>query len=229
MASPKRGGDSGVRLLLIGPPGSGKGTQAKQLVDRFKVPHISTGDMLREQIRKGTALGEEADGYIKDGNLVPDELILSMLKVRLGQSDCAGGYVLDGFPRSAAQAEALDEFLERRKEGIKGAVLLILDDETIVSRLCNRRVCPECGRVYHLINHPPKTEDRCDEYHCRATLVQRPDDNEQAIRNRLRIYHEQTKPVIAFYREKGVLREIDASREILRVQIDIERALEGVL
>lgn len=219
--------DSGVRLLLIGPPGSGKGTQAKQLTDRFKVPHISTGDMLREQIRKGTALGDEAASFINDGNLVPDELILSMLKVRLSQSDTSAGYVLDGFPRSAPQAEALDEFLENRKEGIRGAVLLILDDETIVSRLCNRRICPECGRVYHLINHPPKTADRCDEYHCRATLIQRPDDNEMAIRNRLRIYHDQTKPVIAFYRDKGVLREIDASKEILRVQIDIERALEG--
>ena len=219
----------GVRLLLIGPPGSGKGTQAKQLTDRFKVPHISTGDMLREQIRKGTSLGAEAAGYINDGNLVPDDLILSMLKVRLSQSDTASGYVLDGFPRSSAQAVALDDFLEKRKEGIKAAVLLILDDETIVARLCNRRVCPECGRVYHLINHPPKTADRCDEYHCRATLVQRPDDNEEAIRNRLRIYHEQTKPVISFYSEKGVLKEIDASREILRVQIDIERALEGVL
>lgn len=221
--------DGGVRLLLIGPPGSGKGTQAKQLTDRFQVPHISTGDMLREQIRKGTSLGEEAAGYINEGNLVPDDLILSMIKVRLGQADTALGYVLDGFPRSSAQADALDQFLERRGENIRAAILLILDDETIVSRLCNRRVCPECGRVYHLINHPPKTADRCDEYRCRATLVQRPDDNEEAIRNRLRIYHNQTKPVIAFYKEKGALREIDASREILRVQIDIERALEGEL
>lgn len=219
--------DQGVRLLLIGPPGSGKGTQAKQLTERFKVPHVSTGDMLREQIRKGTSLGEEAAGFIRDGNLVPDDLILSMLKGRLTQADTAAGYVLDGFPRSAAQAEALNEFLERRQENIRAAVLLILDDETIVSRLCNRRVCPECGRVYHLINHPPKTADRCDEYRCRATLVQRPDDNEDAIRNRLRIYHEQTAPVAAYYRDKGLLKEIDASKEILRVQIDIERALEG--
>ncbi|HIB63988.1 MAG TPA: adenylate kinase [Phycisphaerales bacterium] len=213
-----------MRLLLIGPPGSGKGTQAKQLTERYRVPHISTGDMLREQIRKGTSLGEEA---INDGNLVPDELILSMLRVRLSQSDSQGGYVLDGFPRSHAQAEALDALLERQGQNIKAAILLVLDDETIVKRLCNRRVCPECGRVYHLINHPPKTEDRCDEYHCRATLIQRPDDNETAIRNRLRIYHEQTQPVVAFYKEKGLLKAIDASREILRVQIDIERALEG--
>jgi adenylate kinase len=220
--------DQGVRLLLIGPPGSGKGTQAKHLTERFKVPHISTGDMLREQIRKGSALGEEAARYINEGNLVPDELILNMLNVRLSQSDTVGGYVLDGFPRSAAQAEALDELLERQGQNVKAAVLLVLDDQTIVSRLCNRRICPECGRVYHLINHPPKTSDRCDEYHCRATLMQRPDDNEVAIRNRLRIYHEQTQPVVSFYGDKGLLREIDASKEILRVQIAIERALEGV-
>lgn len=219
--------DEGVRLLLIGPPGSGKGTQAKQLTDRFKVPHVSTGDMLREQIRKGTTLGEEAAGFINAGNLVPDELILNMLEMRLSQADTARGYVLDGFPRSAAQAEALDTFLDKRGENVRASVLLILDDETIVSRLCNRRVCPECGRVYHLINHPPRTADRCDENKCRATLVQRPDDNEEAIRNRLRIYHEQTQPVAEFYRHKGLLKEIDASKEILRVQIDIERALEG--
>lgn len=225
-STPQSTSDEGVRLLLIGPPGSGKGTQAKHLTERFCVPHISTGDMLREQIRKGTSLGEEAAKYINDGNLVPDELILSMLKVRMSQSDTAGGYILDGFPRSHAQAVALDELLERQGQNIKAAVLLILDDETIVSRLCNRRVCPECGRVYHLINHPPKTADRCDEYHCRATLTQRKDDNETAIRNRLRIYHEQTQPVVAFYKEKGALREIDASKEILRVQIAIERALE---
>ncbi|MFA5504418.1 MAG: adenylate kinase [Vulcanimicrobiota bacterium] len=229
MATAQSGKDSGVRLLLIGPPGSGKGTQAKHLTEKFRVPHVSTGDMLREQIRKGTSLGEEAAAYIKDGNLVPDELILNMVKVRLAQSDTASGYVLDGFPRSVAQAEALCEFLEARQENVKAAVLLILDDETIVARLCNRRVCPECGRVYHLLNHPPQTADRCDENRCRATLVQRPDDNEEAIRNRLRIYHDQTKSVIVFYREKGVLKEIDASREILRIQIDIERALEGDL
>ncbi len=150
-----------------------------------------------------------------------------MLRVRLSQPDTDAGYVLDGFPRSSAQAHALDRMLERHSQNIKAAVLLILDDETIVTRLSNRRVCPECGRVYHLINHPPKTEDRCDEYHCRATLMQRPDDNESSIRNRLRIYHEQTQPVIAFYKEKGLLKEIDASKEIFRVQIAIERALDG--
>lgn len=220
--------NEGVRLLLVGPPGSGKGTQAKQLTGRYEVPHISTGDMLREQIRKGTTLGEEAAKYINDGNLVPDDLIFDMLKVRLIQADTQSGYVLDGFPRSDAQAVALDSFLEQRKENIDAAILLILDDETIVSRLCNRRVCPECGRVYHLLNHPPKTADLCDDERCGGTLVQRPDDNEEAIRNRLRIYHQQTHPVVSFYGAKGVLKEIDASRGILEVQNDIERALEGM-
>lgn len=219
----------GVRLLLIGPPGAGKGTQAKYLRDRLQVPHVSTGDMLREQIRKGTTLGEEAAGYIKEGKLVPDELIFSMLGVRFSQEDTQGGYVLDGFPRSVVQAEELDKLLARRKEKVSAAVLLVLDDEIIIKRLSNRRVCPECGRVYHLIKNPPKTADRCDENRCRATLIQRPDDNETAIRTRLDIYHEQTKPVIAFYREKGILKEIDADQEILRVQIAIERSLERSL
>lgn len=218
-----------VRLLLIGPPGAGKGTQAKYLTDRFSVPHISTGDMLREQIRRGTALGDEAATYIRDGNLVPDDLIFSMLKVRLSQADTALGYVLDGYPRSVSQAEGLDRFLADRGEDVQAAILLVLDDEIIINRLGMRRVCPECGRVYHLINHPPATLDRCDEYRCRATLVQRPDDNEDAIRNRLKIYHDQTTPVVEFYRQRGVLKEIDASKEILRVQIAIERALEGAV
>ncbi len=215
-----------VRLLLIGPPGAGKGTQANYLTERFQVPHVSTGDMLREQIRRGTSLGEEAATYINQGNLVPDELIFSMLKRRLSQSDMAGGFVLDGYPRSQQQAEGLDKFLEARDEQVLAAVLLVLDDEIIIKRLGQRRVCPECGRVYHLSKNPPKTRDRCDEYRCRATLVQRPDDNEVAIRNRLDIYHAQTQDVITFYRRKGILCEIDADGEILRVQLAIERALE---
>lgn len=215
-----------VRLLLIGPPGAGKGTQANYLTERFQVPHVSTGDMLREQIRRGTSLGEEAATYINKGNLVPDELIFSMLKRRLSQSDMAGGFVLDGYPRSQQQAEGLDGLLEERDEQVVAAILLVLDDEIIIARLGQRRVCPECGRVYHLTKNPPKTSDRCDEYKCRATLVQRPDDNETAIRNRLDIYHAQTEDVIAFYRRKGILCEIDADGEILRVQLAIERALE---
>lgn len=134
---------------------------------------------------------------------------------------------MDGFPRSVHQAEELDRLLEKRGESVFAAILLVLDDEIIIKRLSNRRVCPECGRVYHLIKNPPRTEDRCDEYRCRATLIQRPDDNEVAIRTRLDIYHEQTKPVIEFYRKKGILKEIDADAEILRVQLAIERSIEG--
>lgn len=215
-----------VRLLLIGPPGAGKGTQAKYLKDRFQVPHISMGDMLREQIRRGTSLGAEAAIYIDEGNLVPDDLIFDMLKQRLSQADVGQGFVLDGYPRSQTQAEELDMFLCQRKEQIEAAILLVLDDDIIISRLSQRRVCPECGRVYHLQNNPPKTSDRCDEYRCRGTLVQRPDDNECAIRNRLVVYHQQTEDVIGFYRAKGLLCEIEADAEILRVQLAIERALE---
>lgn len=221
--------DRAVRLLLIGPPGAGKGTQANYLTDHFHVPHISMGDMLREQIRRGTSLGAEAAVYINEGNLVPDELIFSMLKRRLAQGDAASGFVLDGYPRSRAQAEGLDGFLGARKEPVVAAILLVLADEIIIKRLSQRRVCPECGRVYHLTKNPPKTSDRCDEYRCRATLVQRPDDNESSIRTRLDVYHSQTVDVIAFYRHKGLLCEIDANAEILRVQLAIERALEGRL
>ncbi len=223
---PAEPANQAVRLLLIGPPGAGKGTQANYLTDRFQVPHVSTGDMLREQIRRGTSLGEEAATYINQGNLVPDELIFSMLKRRLSQSDMAGGFVLDGYPRSQAQAEGLNAFLESRDEGVKAAILLVLDDDIIINRLGQRRVCPECGRVYHLTKNPPKTAGVCDEEKCRAELVQRPDDNETAIRNRLDIYHAQTEDVIAFYRDKGILCEIDADGEILRVQESIEAALE---
>lgn len=228
-SAPAETASKAVRLLLIGPPGAGKGTQANYLTDRFQVPHISTGDMLREQIRRGTSLGEEAKGYIDQGNLVPDDLIFSMLKRRLSQSDVCGGFVLDGYPRSRQQAEGLDRFLSEREEQVHAVILLVLADEIIINRLGGRRVCPECGRVYHLSKNPPKTSDRCDEYHCRATLVQRPDDNESAIRNRLQIYHAQTEDVIAFYRDLGILCEIDADAEILRVQLAIERALEARL
>lgn len=223
---PAEPANQAVRLLLIGPPGAGKGTQANYLTERFQVPHVSTGDMLREQIRRGTSLGEEAATYITQGNLVPDELIFSMLKRRLSQSDMSGGFVLDGYPRSQTQAEGLNAFLDERSENVRAAILLVLDDEIIITRLGQRRVCPECGRVYHLTKNPPKTEGRCDEEKCGATLVQRPDDNETAIRNRLDIYHAQTEDVISFYRDKGILCEIDADGEILRVQDSIEKALE---
>lgn len=215
------------RIVLIGPPGAGKGTQAEYLRDRHGVPHISTGDMLREQIRNNTPLGREAQGFINQGLLVPDALIFSVLKDRLAKEDVNIGYILDGFPRSRGQAEALDEFLKRHHQELTGALLLTLDDDIIVRRLSNRRVCPECGRVYHLINNKPRTADRCDEYKCRATLIQREDDREEAIRTRLRVYAEQTRPVIDYYREKGILHEVNADQEILRVQIEIERFLEG--
>lgn len=217
--------EQAVRVLLIGPPGAGKGTQAENLTSLYQVPHISTGDMLREQIRKGTSLGAEAASFINDGNLVPDELIFSMLKARLSSKDTQKGYVLDGFPRSGMQAVSLDEFLSSRNEKVTAAILLVLDDELIIGRLSHRRVCPDCGRVYHLTKNPPKTADRCNNEACESALVQRPDDNEVSLRNRLEIYHGQTSPVVAHYRKQGLLREIDASAEISKVQQAIEDAL----
>lgn len=215
-----------TRVVLFGPPGAGKGTQAAYLTARHNVTHISTGDMLREQMKLGTELGDVARKYINQGLLVPNQLIFDMLKERLLQDE-ETGYILDGFPRSTQQAEALEGFLARNGHRLSAALLLVLADDEIVKRLSNRRICPACGKVYHLINMPPRTADRCDEYKCRATLVQRPDDQEDAIRTRLAVYHEQTEPLVEFYRERGVLHEINAHQEVLRVQIDIERVLEG--
>ncbi len=149
-----------------------------------------------------------------------------MLKERLLQRQDEG-YILDGFPRSTQQAEALEGFLARNGHRLHAALLMVLADDEIVKRLSNRRICPACGKSYHLINMPPRTADRCDEYKCRATLIQRPDDQEDAIRTRLAVYHEQTEPLVEFYKERGVLHEINANQEVLRVQIDIERVLEG--
>lgn len=221
------GNDKPMRLVLIGQPGAGKGTQAAFIVERWGIPHVSTGDMLRDEMRKGSPLGEEARGFINQGFLVPDELIFGMLKERLTRPDTGRGFVLDGFPRSQGQAVALDEYLERTEQPLTAVIVLVINDDIIVQRLSNRRVCPECARTYHLINNPPRTADRCDEYKCRQTLVQRPDDKESAIRTRLQVFHSQTAPVIEYYRQQGLLHEVQANQEILRVQIEIERILEG--
>jgi adenylate kinase len=192
-------------LILLGPPGSGKGTQAAMLQDQLHLPHISTGDLLRDHVRRGTELGKRAQTFMDNGQLVPDALILDMLFERVSQRDCANGYILDGFPRTLPQAEAL----QARLKGKPAPVVINLDlpDVTIIKRLTNRVSCEKCGTPYHLIYSPPKTQGKCDK--CDGQLVQRSDDTEAVITKRLKIYHEQTAPLIAYYAKQKLLHTIN--------------------
>lgn len=191
-----------MRMILVGPPGAGKGTQAAKLVEIYAIPHISTGDMLRAAVQEGTELGKEADDYMKRGALVPDELVIAMVIERIGKSDCQNGFMLDGFPRTRPQAEALDQAMARASISLDAVVLIKVPDELIVERITGRRSDPRTGTIYHLQFNPPP-EDVKDR------LVQRKDDTEEACTARLEKYHSETAPIIPFYRDKGVLKEVD--------------------
>jgi len=213
-----------MNIIFLGPPGAGKGTQAKILVEKYGIPQISTGDMLREHVAKGTELGVKAKEYMEKGQLVPDEIILSMVKERLSQPDAQKGFILDGFPRTVAQAEALDKMLEEMDKKIEFVLALIVPDEELVTRLTGRRTCKNCGMMYHIKFKPPKVEGKCDA--CGGELYQRPDDNEETVRNRLKVYHEQTAPLIEYYRKKGVLFEVDGSKSIEEITQQLINILE---
>ena len=214
-----------MNIVFLGPPGAGKGTQAKILVEKYEIPQVSTGDMLREHRAKGTELGKKAQEYMDKGQLVPDEIILSMVKERLSQPDCQKGFILDGFPRTVAQAEALDKLLSEMGKKLDFALALIVPDDLLVERLTGRRTCKSCGMMYHIKYKPPKVEEKCDV--CGGELYQRPDDNEETVRNRLKVYHEQTAPLIEYYKNKGILREIDGSKSIEEITQQIISILEG--
>ncbi|MCI4454187.1 MAG: adenylate kinase [Thermodesulfobacterium sp.] len=214
-----------MNIVFLGPPGAGKGTQAKILIERYGIPQISTGDMLREHRAKGTELGKKAQEYMDKGQLVPDEIILGMVKERLSQPDCQKGFILDGFPRTVAQAEALDKLLSEMGKKLDFALALIVPDDLLVERLTGRRTCKNCGMMYHIKYKPPKVEGKCDV--CGGELYQRPDDNEETVRNRLKVYHEQTAPLIEYYKNKGILREIDGSKSIEEITQQIISILEG--
>ncbi|MCP5506067.1 MAG: adenylate kinase [Chlamydiales bacterium] len=206
-----------VVLILLGPPGAGKGTQAAILSETLQLPHISTGDLLRSNIKEGTELGKTAKGFMDEGKLVPDTLILDMLFARVKQADCQKGYILDGFPRTLPQAEAYDK---RLGAGCKTIALnLSLSQEEIINRLSKRLTCQECSTPYHLIHSPPKTEGTCDE--CTGTLIQRSDDKEEVIRKRLSVYETQTAPLIEHYSKENALKQVSCSQSIDEVLTEI--------
>jgi len=201
-----------LRLLLIGPPGGGKGTQAKYLVEYFSIPQISTGDMLRENVQNQTSLGEKAQKFMIDGKLVPDSVILDMMKKRLIEGDCSNGYILDGFPRTIPQAEGLNDLLNEMNNSLDHVVVMDVPDNLIITRLSNRRSCKGCGQVYNLIFEPPANAGKCNE--CNEELYLREDDNSATIQERLTVFHQQTEPVIKYYSNQGIAKVIDSKGSI---------------
>lgn len=194
---------------MLGAPGAGKGTQAKMIAEKYKIPHVSTGDIFRANIKNGTELGMEAKKYMDQGLLVPDELTVKILLDRVAQDDCVDGYVLDGFPRTIPQAKVLDDALTKLGEKIDYAINVDVPDENIVRRMSGRCACLKCGATYHVEHIPPKKENVCDT--CGSDLVLRDDDKPETVLNRLKVYHDQTQPLIDFYTEKGVLKTVDGT------------------
>lgn len=201
--------DDSLRLILLGPPGAGKGTQAAEIQDRYEIPHIATGDILREHVKNETDLGQKAKEYMDEGDLVPDDLIIEMVRDRLGQDDAQSGFILDGFPRTVAQAEALEEILDDLDQPLDLVLRLDIPEEEVIRRITGRRVCEECGATYHVDVDPPEEEGVCDE--CGGNVTQRDDDTEEVVRNRLENYHEQTEPLVEFYDERDLLEDVDGT------------------
>jgi adenylate kinase len=214
-----------MKLILLGPPGAGKGTQAVRLVERFGIPQISTGDILRKAVKEGTEMGAMAKEFMDKGALVPDEVVIGIIRDRILESDCHDGYILDGFPRTIAQAEALEGMLSEMGSGIDHVVNISVDDEEIVKRLTGRRTCSACGAGYHVIFDPPEKEGVCDK--CGGSLIQRKDDTEGTIRSRLKVYRDQTEPLIAFYNGKGLLRTIPGEGKMEEIFDTVLKALAG--
>lgn len=212
-----------MKIIMLGAPGAGKGTQAKKIAEKYGIPHISTGDILRANIKGGTELGMKAKSYMDQGQLVPDDVTIGMLLYRISEADCAGGYVLDGFPRTIPQAESLTAALEKRGEKMDYAVDVDVPDESIVTRMGGRRACLKCGATYHIMFNPPKAEGVCDS--CQEALVLRDDDKPETVQKRLRVYHDQTQPLIDYYKKQGILVTVDGTKELNEVFRDIVAVL----
>ena len=201
-----------MRLILLGPPGAGKGTQAKRVIEEFDIPHISTGDIFRKNIKEKTELGQKVEGLLAEGKLVPDELTIEIVWDRLDQEDCKNGFLLDGFPRTIPQAEALDEGLAKRGLKLDRVLNIDVDKDSLVKRLSGRRVCPNCGASYHIDNNPPKVEGICDV--CQTPVIQREDDKEQTVLDRIKVYDSQTKPLVDFFNKQDLVFTVDGTLPI---------------
>jgi len=215
-----------MRLVFLGAPGAGKGTQAKRLVEKYGIPQISTGDLLRAAVAAGTPLGKEAKAYMDRGELVPDSVVLGMVKERLSQDDCKKGFILDGFPRNVAQAEALDKMLAEMNMPLDLALNLDVPFDDLMKRLTGRRTCKSCGQMYNIYYSPPKVEGKCDK--CGGELFQRDDDKEETIRKRLEVYKAQTEPLIEYYSKKGILKSVSGTGSIDEIFNNICAILEKI-
>ncbi|KLO23844.1 MULTISPECIES: adenylate kinase [unclassified Marinitoga] len=216
-----------LNLLFFGPPGAGKGTIAKEVSKKYNIPHISTGDMLREAVASGSELGKKVKSILDSGQLVSDEIMLEVIKNRLNQSDVEKGFILDGFPRTIPQAESLEKILDEMGNPITGIIYLEVDEETVVKRITSRRICPKCGKIYNVITLKPKIENKCDI--CGEELIQRDDDKEEVVRDRYKVYMEKTYPVIEFYRNYNQFFTLDGSGTVEIVTKEVFNILEGII
>ena len=212
-----------LRTILLGPPGAGKGTQAAKIVEKFNIPHISTGDIFRDNIKKGTDLGKKAQEYMNRGELVPDDLVIEIATTRLLEDDCKNGFLLDGFPRTVYQAEKLDEFLAAHGQKLDKVIDIEVEKDELITRLTGRRVCKKCGASYHVVNIPPTKDGICDI--CGGDLFQRDDDTVETVENRIEVYNKQTLPLVDYYKKAGVLFEIDGTLGLEVVFAEIAKAL----
>ena len=214
-----------MQIILMGPPGAGKGTQAVKLVEKFKIPQISTGDMFRAAVKEGTELGKKAKACMDAGTLVPDEVTVGIVRERLGKDDCKGGFILDGFPRTVEQAKALEKILDELNLNLTSVLNIRVPAEFLIERAVGRRICKTCGATYHVKFNPPKTDDACD--NCGGKLYQRADDNEETMKKRLSVYEESTRPLIEYYEKVGLYTEVDGRQPIEKVTEELINVLSG--